>query len=416
MQKPVTIHPASQGLSRRPLVAIVDAHSGGHHAMYAAGYLWALLQIGCDVMVIAPQTLLDALPADSNDGASVRRVSLDVAGRLPPQAGPEECAEMLWQALGQTLTVEATASGRYPSVVLLLYLDAFVSELLRPDVAACAVSCPVMGLWFKPPQTLSVRWREQIRRFVRLGRRYRLFRSPRFAALLLLDATAARSIPVQPPRIITVPEFTDVTLPATRPPVVDMILERAAGRRICCLVGSIDQRKGIRGFLEAATAAPAEEWFFMIAGSVVWDALDAEVVGALRGDVVGSRPNLMLVDEWLQAETLNAIIAASDLLYACYEDWPYSSNMLCKAAGLGTPVLARDEGYIGRNVRRFGLGVLISPRERIARRFTDGFAEAVASLAASPAFKSGCREYLSANDPAALVVALEPVIREVGCQ
>jgi glycosyltransferase involved in cell wall biosynthesis len=414
--KPVPARPASSVLSERPIVAIVDPHDSGHHAMYVSGYLRALLQIGCDVMVIAPNSLLAALPVGANDQASVQRVPWEVADQLPLQASPEERAEKLWQALGKTLAVEALESGRYPNVVLLVYLDSFITELLRPDVATRAVSCPVVGLWFKPPQTLRFRWREQIRRLVRLGRRYRLFRSPRFAALLLLDPEAVGTIPGRPSRIITVPEFTDTSLPAACPALVAGMLERAAGRSISCLVGSIDARKGVGGFLEAAAAADAKDWFFVIAGKVLWDTLNPEVRRVLSDSSLAAENTLMLVDEWCPPETLNAIIAESDLLYACYENWPYSSNMLCKAAALGTPVIARDEGYIGRNVRNFSLGVLVPPGAAIAEQFHTGFGEAVASHAASPTFDAGCRQYLASNDLDALVASLEPLLRQLGCE
>lgn len=383
--------------------------------MYVAGYLRALLQLGCDVMVIAPRSLLDALPAGPSNGASVQVVAWDVAERLPLQASPEERAEMLWQALGKTLAAEAMASGRYPSMALLVYLDSFITELLRPDIATRTVSCPVAGLWFKPPQSLRFRWREQMRRIVRLGRRYRLFQSPRFAALLLLDGEAAGSIPVRPARIIEVPEFTDAALPAARPPLVEAMLKRAGGRRICSLVGSIDTRKGVRGFLEAAAAAPPGQWFFVIAGKVLWDTFDTDVRRSLGGLSDAVRPDLMLVDNWCATETLNAIIAASDLLHACYENWPYSSNMLCKAAALGTPVVACDEGYIGRNVRRFGLGVLVPQGTSLARQFHTGFGETVTSLAASPAFEEGCRQYLAANNIDTLAASVQPLIEDLGC-
>jgi len=234
------------------------------------------------------------------------------------------------------------------------------------------------------------------------------------AFLLLLDPEAARIVPGHRRiRIIAAPEFTDASLPQVVPPLLETILHRARGRRICCLVGSIDRRKGVKGFLKAAALAPVTEWFFVMAGRVAWHTFPDEIRDVLHDALSTDGERVMLVDQWIAADTLNAIIQASDLLHACYEDWPYSSNMLCKAAALGTPVIGSPAGYIGRNLSRYELGFTPPPGTQLEGLFVSGFGDLVAAFKRSDAFAAGCRRYLAANDHAALVAAMDCLLSKM---
>ena len=406
---------AFQSRASRPLVAIVDPFASGHHSMYAQGYLEALSKSGCDVMILAPPALLENLTVATGLGPRVTLVPWPALSDHRAVGDAQTDAELLWESLGTTLSVTATsAPGRYPDLIVLLYLDAFITELLPPSVISGNVACPVAGLWFKPPRAGRLRWREHFRRLTRFGRRYRLFQSPLFYALLLLDIEAARAVPGhRRMRIIAAPEFTDAALPQAAPPILEMIRHRARGRRIYCLVGSIDRRKGVEVFLKAAALAPAKDWFFVIAGRVAWHTFDDEMRDVLRKAIPNDGDRVLLIDEWLPAATLNAIIQASDLLHACYEDWPYSSNMLCKAAVCGTPAVGTADGYIGRNLQRYDLGFVVPRAERLEALFISGFGTVVATHRRSDAFAAGCRRYLAANDNDSLVTAMHSLIREL---
>jgi len=398
----------------RPLVALVDPHASGHHEMYAAGYLRAIRELGCDVLLVLHPVTIASLPSDLIEAGCVHAHGWDATEVLQMAAPVSRRVAALWAALGRALDTAARSAGRYPDLVLHLYLDTFITEPMPPSVATRHVRCPVAGLWFKPPRQPARTWRAFAKRLIRCGRRYRLLRDHQFKAILLLDETAAHNLPGPTPRVVPVPEFTDVGLPDERPAILTSIMERARGRSICCLVGSIDHRKGVRDFLAAAAAAPEDDWFFVMAGQVAWQTLDQDLHGHLEKLVSEPTGMVMVHDEWLTEQALNAIIASSTLLHACYDDWPYSSNMLCKAAALGTPVIGRDEGYIGRKVRAYGLGFLVPRDGPMAAVFDAGFRPAAVAMAADRTFEDGCRRYLEVNDPRALVAALRPLLRELG--
>jgi hypothetical protein len=393
-------------MSLRPLVCLVDPHDNGHHPMYAAVYAQALSSLGADVGLIAPEALLKEMPATAPD--TVMAVSWDTAPILGNRTlSAEAKACRLWESLGGVLDRGQAVWGRYPDCLLHLFVDSFVTELLPRSVIEEHVHCPFAGLWFKPPRPLGWGVRDHAKRIVRWGRRYQTLRSPLWKTIMLLDTVGSAHLSRGGhPQIVGVPEFSVTALPVVEPPLVSEIRSRAAGRRVCALVGSLEGRKGVRAFLRSAAFAPADEWFFVMAGKAAWDTFDDEIREVLRRLASGPDSRVLLADRWLDDETLNAVVAVSGLLHACYERWPYSSNMLCKAAAFHVPALVADEGYLGRMVRDFGLGITVSSGEHMPARFVAGFAAEVASYAARNAFREGCERYLAANRPEALVDAL----------
>ena len=392
-------------MSRRPLVCLVDAHDNGHHPMYAAVYATAFAALGADVILVAPGSLLQAMP---HLGVSVTVVPWDVSPILADSAAQaDEKTARLWKSLGELLDDNVRETSRYPDYLGLLFVDSFITELLPQSAIDAHVRCPFAGLWFKPPRPLGWSARDIAKRVVRWGRRYASLRSPRWNAILLLDTAGYGHLAHGgQPRIVGVPEFSVSSVPPVEPAIVKEIREHAAGRRICSLVGSLEGRKGVRAFLSSAAVAPEDEWFFVMAGKVAWDTMDVESKETLERLRSGTDGRVFLADRWFDDETLNAIVAASGLLHACYERWPYSSNMLCKAAAFRVPVMVAEEGYLGRKTVQYGLGFTVPEGRQMPGRFVTGFASDVASFAARQAFVDGCSKYVADNSPDALVSTL----------
>jgi hypothetical protein len=324
-----------------------------------------------------------------------------------PARSAEAKAVRLWKSLGELLDANSSNRKRYPDFLVHLFVDSFVTELLPRTAIEEHIRCPFAGLWFKPPTPLGWGGRDLAKRIIRWGRRYQALRSPLWASILLLDPVGHGHLSRDGrPDVVGVPEFSVTALPPVMPPLVAEVRRRAAGRRICALVGSVEGRKGVRAFLRTAAAAPAKEWFFVIAGQAAWETIDDELRDEIGRLTSGPDSRVFLVDRWLDDETLNAIVAASGLLHACYEHWPYSSNMLCKAAAFRVPAIVAEEGYLGRMVRAYGLGLTVPSGEQMPARFSPGFADEMASFATGPTFLEGCGRYLALNRPEALVDAL----------
>jgi len=393
-------------MSRRPLVCLIDAHAIGHHPMYAAVYASAFCGLGADVLLVVPGSLVQAMP--HLGGAAVTVVPWDTAPILADPTVPAvEKAMALWRSLGDVLDANARVMNRYPDYLVHLFVDSFIAELMSPSAIDAHVRCPFAGLWFKPPRPLGWSARDVAKRVVRWGRHYTALRSARWATILLLDTGGYGHLASRgQPQIVGVPECSVSSLPAVEPDIVKEIRGHAAGRRICSLVGSLDARKGVRAFLHSAAVAPEDEWFFVIAGKAAWHTFDAQTKETLKNLISGTDGRVYMADRWFDDETLNAIVAASGLLHACYEHWPYSSNMLCKAAAFRVPIIVAEEGYLGRKTVEYGLGFTVPDGRQMPGRFVNGFAADVASFGARPSFMEGCSKYVADNSPDALASAL----------
>lgn len=400
----------------RPLVCLVETREDGHHPMYAGVYAQALVDLGYDVLLVAPAPLLEVMPSVATSpgcGDSARATGgfTRLAWELPlrPGEGGRRCevvAARLWESLAEVLD-RCPRVPRYPDFLLLLYFDDFLAEILPQRTVDALIRCPFAGLLFKPPPRKPRTLRDAAKRLVRVGRRYTMLRSPRCVAVLLLDAS--ESVHLQKgvrPRIVEVPEVSVAGLPTTESKVVSDIRRRAAGRSIFSLVGSVDDRKGLAAFLRAAENAPADEWLFVLAGRVEWRWINGDSQDRIARLASGTSPRLVLIDQWLEDEVLNAVVASSQLLHVYYPGWRYSTNMFCKTASLGVPALGSTEGYVGRMLRHYDLGLTVSSFDDYVATFVPGAAARVATLAASQAFHEGCRRYLASNNPTALGQAL----------
>lgn len=401
----------------RPLVCLVEPCDNGHHPMYAAVYSQAFMQLGCDVWLMGPLGLFEAMPApeDGSESDRIRRVPWDCTALLHASGmNGHERVTALWASLGQCLECASRLHGRYPDVMVHLYLDSFISEMFPRQVAEASIHCPFAGLWFKPCRPLTWSFRDVAKRVIRAGRRYRLLRSERLMALLLLDTVGQDHLAASGrPQLIAVPEFTTTALPSVESPLVARIRDRAAGRQINSLVGSLEGRKGIKAFLRVAAGAPPDEWLFVMVGKAVPDTFDQETKDLLRNLSEGDAARVLVEDRWLDEADLNAVVAASGLLHVCYEEWPYSSNMLCKSTAYGVPAVGCNEGYIGRAIRTYGLGVAVTSGDDLPGLFVPGFADQIGSLKQSSAFRDGCRRYAEANNPTMLVEAMRPLVDSI---
>lgn len=140
-------------------------------------------------------------------------------------------------------------------------------------------------------------------------------------------------------------------------PLVAAVKKRAEGRPIICALGGISSHKNVVALLEVAKRN--EKWLIVVAGSVLSNRLSHEELAVLRA--AASMPNVIFHPEAISDATLNSLTAISSVVYACYIDFPHSSNKLTKACLFRVPVLVATGDYMGEVVHRHGFGVACDP-------------------------------------------------------
>ncbi len=152
------------------------------------------------------------------------------------------------------------------------------------------------------------------------------------------------------------PDVADLELPAAPPMNACEMRQRAGDRTIVLQIGSISAHKDIPTLLDLIELADSSQFFFALIGEVHWHTFGAHQ-GRIRTFFAHPPENVFILEGYVGDERdYNGLIAASDILYAVYQDFSSSSNSLAKAAGLGRPILVSERSLMGERVRRFDIG------------------------------------------------------------
>ena len=178
-------------------------------------------------------------------------------------------------------------------------------------------------------------------------------RSKNCVGVGILNEYSAKDLETFQRHILLFPDFADLSAPATNYPLLQKLKEKARGRKVISLLGSINFRKGIKLLLESIPLLPKDEYFFLIAGK---SSLTAQQENDLRA-FGESRNNCLFSLEKIPDEScFNALIAESDLIFAAYKQFTGSSNLLTKAAAFRKPVIVSRGLCMGRRVEQYGTG------------------------------------------------------------
>jgi hypothetical protein len=158
-----------------------------------------------------------------------------------------------------------------------------------------------------------------------------------------------------------VPDISEGTLPIVPSSLAKRLRERAGDRKIVLLLGSIGAHKGVLDLLEAVRTADPKRFVFAIVGEVFWHNF-GDKEAELRAVYQAPPENLFLSEGYLKEESeLNAIIAASDIVFSVYRNFRDSSNSLTKVSLLEKPILVSDDYLMGERVRRYRIGATVKP-------------------------------------------------------
>jgi glycosyltransferase involved in cell wall biosynthesis len=156
------------------------------------------------------------------------------------------------------------------------------------------------------------------------------------------------------------PDITETGLPKTQEALVTEMLGNAAGRKIVFMGGSIGKQKNLVQWIDLILNADPTQWYFVQVGRINHNNLLPDDQRALAKLETYSPENLYVHADYLPDEALfNAIIAASDVIFAVYRDFYRSSNMLSKAAYFEKPLLVADNCLMGDRVSKYGIGLAL---------------------------------------------------------
>lgn len=126
------------------------------------------------------------------------------------------------------------------------------------------------------------------------------------------------------------------------------------------MFGVLQKRKGVLALLKVAQKCADEPFFFVFAGSVDEESFNPEELAYIKQIKSCPPQNCLLYFERIPDEPkFNSLIQTVDILFAAYESFPNSSNLLTKAAVFKKPSIVSEGFTMGERVKQFNLGVVV---------------------------------------------------------
>lgn len=402
-------HPDGGSWSRcmaRPVktVALVDLHWAGHHPTSFSLFASALAEQQAIVVPFVPApeeipTLLADTPAGriTDIATNFREARLfRMAPYLPIR--PRSARRLLQQAATfrrlhrQLREWERTAGEK---IDLVFFSTMYDHDFSHASVLSSLLGYDWAGYYVQARCIHSPRAPMPNGGLVPDGRS--MFHGRRFRSLAVVDESVVsrlREIVGDRP-VVLFPEVTDTRVASDDRDrgFALKIRDFARGRRIVALMGHLRPSKGIEAFTLAARDPRLSHLFFLVCGEANLSGIPLETRMAI-GRAWESLPNVYahlqrIVDE----RAFNSMIAASDVLYAAYLDFPHSSSILTKAAVFHKPIIVSQGHLMGDQVRRFNLGLTVAQGD------VEGVVQAMLKLTAEEPLGAASRRW---DDYAAL--------------
>lgn len=326
-------------------VVLVETELGGHRLPYLAAFARAFTGAGCRVICVSPpsEALNQAL---GGVVAEADRYPIPYEGSRPPYEK--------WGAL--SLFLRQQKQSFVPDLVFIPYLDGYfyLDHGRFPKVKTWLLDSLFPFSWagllvhpeYLPAAATTV-----------------LVKSQHCRRLFVLDERYVDRLAEQHgiAHVEQLPDFADDTV-GILPEAAAKLFAEVPGQKVVS-AGYMAKRKGILTLLDMAQLrAGAGDVSALALGYFERSSFSAGEWERLLALQEAPTANVRLWMEALPDEgSFNAALAAADVVYIGYLDFPHSSNLLTKAVQLGKPVLASRGGVIGERVTAYGLGEVFDP-------------------------------------------------------
>ena len=325
-------------------IAIIDCAVSGHRETYYKQFARTLLESGNEVVLIAPDG--EGLP---------REVRFSAIPHLALKALPQH------QPIRKKLTVLRNAGVQLYN----LYLLRKKIKQFKPDrvfFACLDDMLPTLTPMWLLNLLLPVRWSGLlVQSMLPPYKSYlpdvrRSLRSKNCTGMGVLNEYSVDELLPFQSNVTVFPDFADLSAPNSDYDLLKRIREKATGRKIVALLGSIHPRKGVDLFLRSCEGLPQNEYFFLIAGKPSLSPAQLQKIT----DFEKAHPNTLFSLERIPDEAcFNALVAESDLIFAVYTNFTGSSNLLTKAAAFCKPVVVGSGVCMRRRVEKHQTGISI---------------------------------------------------------
>jgi hypothetical protein len=349
------------------VIALIEDSWTGHRPTYLKLFNKTLLELGHQVITFCPkpQELEDWLKKHCKSEPEQYKIfefCQPPSTRFPLQQLHSIInAVNLWHEAKLILDHAFQQLGKAPDLVFFCVLDGYLTIGLNHYLVDGIFPYQWSGLYFHPHHMrLRTRLWDFLPNFVQP---HAGLNSSRCCVLALLDEGISHRFQTWLPgkKVIIFPDCIDASDPDFSFSLIQHIKEKAQGRKIIGLLGSQSKRKGIFTLVEVAKKMASEPFFFLFAGNLYPKTFTRQEHSQLLEIISLNYQNCFFYWEVIPEEPrFNALVSICDILFAAYENFPHSSNMLHKAAKFAKPIIVSKNYCMAQRVEKFNLGVSIN--------------------------------------------------------
>lgn len=355
----------------RKTVALIEWNWKGHHPTFFNHYVIALEQLGLNVIAFCPNPD-EALKASGESGRPTH-VGLNHPQRIefrkiqlparrfrnlrPARIGAIDWTVRLFRGIERQISEWSGSSGKKVSIIF--YACMYDWDFQWAHIAQPFLRVPWTGLYL---QAMSYRMPGKAHPVTGgLPVPERMFGGRLCKGIGILDeGIAIQASEALGKLVITLPDLADGTVSNHQSDreLAQKMRRFADGRPIVGLFGHLQRSKGMSTFIEAARMPDAAGICFAIGGDVMWpeEALETATIQQALAECPNVWSHLARIPNEAQ---LNHLLAACDVVFAAYLDFPHSSGILAKAAVLKKPVIVSDGYLMAERTRKYSLGEIV---------------------------------------------------------
>jgi glycosyltransferase involved in cell wall biosynthesis len=345
-------------------VVLIDPYQGGHHLMYLRLFSKTILELGYQVVACSAdsENLDNWIVAQLHDSPELIKnfktltILEHPAKRLFNRNVQPLNTLSRWYHAKKTIRQVIQLVGHHPNLVLFNWVDSYLSRYIPASFIDIIFPYPWFGICFQPKLG-----DEQKIKYSHFFDFHRVFKAFYCQGVGVLDDEQTTKLQLQlNKKVITFPDITDEVNPDVNFFVALDIKRKARGRKIIGLLGSLNKRKGLLNLLKASQQSGNEKYFFAFVGQLSHYMLQPEELEYIQKIRELNPLNCYFHFELIPDEPqFNALVNTCDILFAAYENFPYSSNILTKAAVFKKPLIATRGSCVGNRVRQFQMGLTI---------------------------------------------------------
>ncbi len=345
-------------------IAFVDLFWEGHHATYLKLYSKIALELGYRVLVFCLEK--NEMEKWGHDNLSTRSEYFyvyKIKNKYPllhPGYVSSKFFSSMLKILGRWINISnLLKKNRYcPDLTFFCWMDSYLINVFSINLILDRIfPYKWSGLYFQPMDMLIPKKKYLQNIFFN---RNSIFKSRYCAGVGILIENIKNKLQLNIKRkpVIVFPDIVDVKN-SDDYYLIKEIKKKAKKRKIIGLLGSLGKWKGMLSLLEVARISKERNWFFIFVGQLEKESFTKEELYYLY-NCKKSFENIFFHFERIPNESeFNSSIKICDALFAVYENFRFSSNILTKSAFFKIPVIVSKNYCMGERVRKYNLGKVV---------------------------------------------------------